>query len=185
MNKPKFVDTELIQTGKFLELYKDKFFNKTGDVIYWERCSRKNNVKAVMIVPYHIKRNKFVLIHEYRYPIKRMELGFPAGLIEPTELIETTIKRELKEETGLDLVEIKQISPLTYSSSGMTDEACAIAHVTVDGVISTQNQESSENIMPVFASKYDLADLLNEPQIAWGSKAWLICNNIVNPIIFK
>jgi ADP-ribose pyrophosphatase len=135
-----------------------------------------------MIVPYHISEKRFVLISEYRVPIQGKEIGFPAGLIDKeNESVEQTIKRELKEETGLDLKEIVKISPMVYSSAGMTDEAIAIAYVKVDGKLSDKFLEGSEEITPFLASKKDLEFFVNSEEINWGAKAWTICYNIINP----
>lgn len=41
-----------------------------------------------------------VLVRQYRPPLDLMELGLPAGLVEPGEEPETAARRELLEETG-------------------------------------------------------------------------------------
>lgn len=171
------IKTSKVYDGKFLDIFIDTYFNGKK-VLNWERCSRKNNTKAVMIVPYHVSKEKYVMIQEYRVPIKNYEIGFPAGLIDGNESIENAIKREMKEETGLDVIEIKKISPFTYSSSGMTDEAIAIAYVNVDGEISDKFLEPSEDIIPMIVSKVEIKRLLSLKDLKWGSKAWLICNEI-------
>ena len=182
----KLINSELLFEGKYLDLFKDIVINTNGQQIEWERCSRKNNTKAVMIVAYHIEKQKYVMISEYRIPIKGRELGFPAGLIDKkNDNVEKAIRRELKEETGLDLVEIKYVSPFVYSSSGMTDESISIAFVTVSGELTTQYNESSEDIIPMLVSENDIKYFLSEPNIKWGAKAWIICFNIITPNIFK
>ena len=45
-------------SGKFLEIYEDEYDNGKKR-LKWERCSRKNNTKAVMIIPYHISKEKY------------------------------------------------------------------------------------------------------------------------------
>lgn len=173
------METEKLFSGKFLEIYEDTYDNGKK-IVKWERCSRKNNVKAVMIVPYHVEEHKCVMIQEYRIPIRDYELGFPAGLIESNESIENAVKREIKEETGLDLINIYKLSPFTYSSSGMTDEAVAIAFVDVKGEISDKFLEPSEDIIPMMVSIDQMKELLNDSSIKWGSKAWLICLFMIN-----
>jgi ADP-ribose pyrophosphatase len=41
-----------------------------------------------------------VLVRQYRPPLGRLELGLPAGLVEPGEEPEVAARRELSEETG-------------------------------------------------------------------------------------
>jgi 8-oxo-dGTP pyrophosphatase MutT (NUDIX family) len=54
---------------------------------------------AAIIFPL-TKEGEVVLVRQYRPPLKRMELGLPAGLIEEGEKPETAARRELLEETG-------------------------------------------------------------------------------------
>jgi hypothetical protein len=70
---------------------------------------------------------------------------------------------------------------MVYSTSGMTDEAIAIAYVKVDGKVSDKFLEGNEEITPFLARKKDIEFLLNNPNTNWGAKAWTICYNIVNP----
>lgn len=163
--------------GKFLEVYVDTI-KRNNKEIKWERCSRKNDTKAVMIVPYHVKKNKWIMIQEWRVPINGYEIGFPAGLIDGNESVENAIIREMKEETGLDVININRISPFTYSSSGMTDEAVAIAYVEVDGEVSNKFLEPTEDIIPLLVSKEEIKKLMKQPELKWGSKAWIICDHI-------
>lgn len=177
------MSTEIVSTkvydGKFLDMYVDTYIDG-NKIKNWERCSRKGKTNAVMIVAKHIRTNKYVMISEFRIPINAREIGFPAGLIEPNETVEDTVKREIKEETGLDLVEIQTISPLVYNTSGMTDEGVYIAYVTVDGEISNQYMEENEDIIQMIVSKEEIKNLLDDKNNKWGAKAWIICNNIIN-----
>jgi ADP-ribose pyrophosphatase len=61
-----------------------------------------------------------LLVRQYRPPLERMELGLPAGLIEPGEEPEAAARRELAEETGYTGGEWEPLSALA-SSPGLKD----------------------------------------------------------------
>ena len=54
---------------------------------------------AVTILPV-TEKNEAVMIEQYRVPVKRVFLEFPAGLMEPGENMIEAAQRELEEETG-------------------------------------------------------------------------------------
>jgi ADP-ribose pyrophosphatase len=56
---------------------------------------------AVMIIPL-LPDGRVVMERQYRYPLRREFIEFPAGKIDPGEEPLATAKRELREETGYD-----------------------------------------------------------------------------------
>ena len=82
---------------------------------------------------------KLLLTYEFRYPTGQYLLSVPAGLIDKSDVAEAdpiivTAKRELKEETNIDLSEddkIEIINPLLFSAPGMTDESNALVCVVI------------------------------------------------------
>ncbi len=56
-----------------------------------------------------------VLVRQYRPPLERMELGLPAGLVEPGEKPEAAARRELAEETGYSGGEWEELVALASS----------------------------------------------------------------------
>ncbi|HZY65321.1 MAG TPA: NUDIX hydrolase [Rubrobacteraceae bacterium] len=58
-----------------------------------------------------------VLVRQYRPPLERMELGLPAGLVEPGENPEAAARRELSEETGYTGGEWENLGTLASSPS--------------------------------------------------------------------
>ena len=80
---------------------------------------------------YGEKRDKVVLVRQYRYPIDGYLYEFPAGLVEPGEDYHDAAVREMKEETGLDLQPIPVdnfYAKPYYTTIGMTDECCATVY---------------------------------------------------------
>lgn len=168
------INKNKVFSGKFLDFYVDDVINKDGKLIHWEMVSRKGNKRAVMIVAKHIETNQIILTKEFRAPIGDYEIGFPSGLIEDGETVESAIHRELKEETGFDVVKIGEISPFVYNSGGMTDENISIAFVTVKGNFSNRKNESTEEIHPFLIKKEEIDDLINRKDLKFGAKAWII-----------
>ncbi len=58
-----------------------------------------------------------VLVRQYRPPLEMMELGLPAGLVEPGEEPEAAARRELAEETGYTGGGWEEIGSLASSPS--------------------------------------------------------------------
>ena len=52
---------------------------------------------------YGEKKDRVVLIRQFRYPLGGYVYELPAGLVDPGENYHTAAIRELKEETGLKL----------------------------------------------------------------------------------
>jgi len=58
-----------------------------------------------------------VLVRQYRPPLERLELGLPAGLVEPGEEPEVAARRELSEETGYSGGEWEPLGSVASSPS--------------------------------------------------------------------
>ena len=71
---------------------------------------------AAIIFPL-TEAGEVVLVRQYRPPLERMELGLPAGLVEPGEEPEAAARRELIEETGHGGGEWEPLGSLASSPS--------------------------------------------------------------------
>jgi ADP-ribose pyrophosphatase len=130
-----------------------------------------------MMVPFHTSTNKLVITREYRVPLDDYEVGFPAGLVDAGESVEQAVRRELKEETGLNLSRIICTSPLLYPSAGMTDESVSMVYIECDGRPSSAGNTASESIEVDFVSPSQAARLCNNPMLKFDAKAWLVLKN--------
>jgi ADP-ribose pyrophosphatase len=116
-------------------------------------------------------KKKLVVTKEFRVPIWDFEYGFPAGLIDDGEDVETTVARELKEETGLKLARIRHISTPVFSSAGLTDESCHMVLVEARGQVSDKWLDESEDIEVLLLDVGGIRELLvSDKKIA--AKAW-------------
>lgn len=115
------------------------------------------------------KKDKVVLIRQFRYPINNYVYEFPAGLVEQGEDFREAAVREMKEETGLTLhplqVESLYEKPY-YTTVGMTDECCTTVFGYCDGEISGELMEETEEIEVVLADKEEVRRILREERVA-------------------
>lgn len=175
--KNKVQNLETLAQTKFLSLYNANYINKGGNKKTWTIATRKSKealedqffngkedkVDAVVILAYHKDEKKLVAIKQFRMPINNYVYELPAGLIDNNDDIISTVKRELKEETGLDLEEVieDKIGQKLYLSPGMTDESVSLVYCTCSGKISDENLEEDEDIETILLSKEDAIKILN------------------------
>ena len=99
----------------------------------WEYVERVGNMEAAIIVPVFVdvtypigdpRRNKIVIIQEYRVPLKQNCYGLPAGLVGDHESNEDPLiaaHRELEEETGYKAGQMRYLMS-GPPSSGLSNE---------------------------------------------------------------
>ena len=166
-----------------VNLYRATYQDKTGKERSWLFASRKTvptalkketTPDAVVIVPYHLEEEKLVMIREYRVPLGGIQYGFPAGLVDADETIETTASRELHEETGLDIVRIRRQSPLIYSSSGLTDESLVLVFAECRGRPTSRHTGDAEDIEVVMLTQKAAIHLRENSDLSFDVKSWLV-----------
>lgn len=90
------LESRLAFQGAFLRLYVDQVRSADGHVGTREYLRHPG---AVMIVPL-LADGRVVLERQFRYPLKRTTIEFPAGKIDAGESPFQCAQRELQEETG-------------------------------------------------------------------------------------
>lgn len=193
MGKTKVNSVKALAKTKFLSLYEAEYTNKDGNIKHWTMASRKSedelnaqllkgekeNIDAVVIAAIHKNSEKLVLIKQFRVPINDYLYELPAGLIDKGEDVLEAAKRELKEETGLKVVSIKDtnITPL-YASAGMTNESLAVIYCLCEGEPSTKYVEEDEDIEVMLISKEEAKDMLNS-EIKLDVKTYLVLQSFI------
>lgn len=90
------VDSEVAYTGSFLKISRDKVRLPDGKMTQREYVRHPG---AVVILPV-LADGKILLERQYRYPLHRVFIEFPAGKIDAGEDPLACAQRELHEETG-------------------------------------------------------------------------------------
>jgi ADP-ribose pyrophosphatase len=180
MKSPRILNTFQITDFKWLNLFRVQYTNSKKKECEWIFASRKkspfkgDSPDAVVLVATvdTPKGRRLVVTKEYRAPINDYEYGFPAGLIDPGSTVEETVEKELKEETGLDLVRITEISNNVVSSAGLSDESVLVVFVEAEGELSKKYQEDVEDIEVFLYDIDDVINLLADKNNKIGAKAW-------------
>jgi ADP-ribose pyrophosphatase len=117
-----------------------------------------------------------VAIREYRVPLGAYEYSLPAGLVDGQEHVISAAERELREETGLALVGECTVSPVVFSSAGLTDESVQYVFGLCEGTPTNKNAEESEDIEIVLLTEEKVKLLLEGKEQFKNSyisaKAW-------------
>ena len=132
----KFKSVEKVHQGKFVTRYDITYETEKGNIKRYEMLSRNPDItdfdgiksdksEAVVLIMHDKDNSKILLNKEYRMAVGNVAINFPAGLIDPGEDAKTAAGRELWEETGLKLVEVKAHWPSSYSAVGLTNEISA------------------------------------------------------------
>ena len=174
--RPEVVTTEDLTGGKWLALKRIHYNWPLGKKRVWDyvtRPTRQGKHDAVVVVPFLKNPNRLVVTREYRLPIQDFEIGFCAGLIDGKETVEEAGRRELKEETGLDLKKVLCVSPPLFSSPGMTNENVVMLFCEVEGELTGVNSE--EEKIEVFAVDLKgVEEILENPPCSMSQKLWPI-----------
>jgi len=99
---------ETVFSGKLLEVRRDRVRLPNGNEATREFVVHPG---AVLIVPV-LDDGQLVLERQYRYPVGRVMLEFPAGKIDPGEDPLFTAQRELREEAGYVATAWKKLGTL-------------------------------------------------------------------------
>lgn len=167
--------------NRFLNHYEFEAVHRDGSVSPYYVASRakqiedlkavshKNNPDGVILYGiYGEKKDRVVLIRQYRYPLGGYVYEFPAGLVEEGEDMLSAAIREMHEETGLMFVpkEGGSYSRPFFTTIGMTDESCGTVYGYCSGEPTNTHQEASEEIQVVIADKDECRRILKEENVA-------------------
>ena len=170
-DKMKIVDIKRTYQGKYLSYYLVYYHLSDGTLKEYEMVSRDHNltidkvgngdIKGVGLVIFSLDKSQVLLQKEFRLATNKWIVTFPAGLIDQGETPTDASIRELKEETGLDLVEVIDILPPCFTCQGFCDELMTIVIATASGKIIPSN-DPSEEILPKWYTKEEVKKLFQE-----------------------
>lgn len=107
--------SKTIFDSPFFTVKKDEIKLPDGTKKDWTYWSATDSTLVVAV-----ESNKFIMIKQYRYLTKKVQLEFPSGALHEKELPTTAAKREFQEETGLKCGKIYKLGSFYESCSQFT-----------------------------------------------------------------
>ena len=168
--------------NRFLNMYELQGRNRAGKEKRYFMASRAESEKdlkirtrkdsadgVVIYALYGEKRDRVVLIRQYRFPLDDFVYELPAGLVDEGETFREAAVREMHEETGLTLTPVQadaMFEKPRYTTIGLTDEACATVYGYAQGTVSREFCEPTEEIEVVIADREEVRRILREERVA-------------------
>ena len=177
-----FLNISKKNEGRFICRYDIDYKTALGNIKTYEMISRKKDMQsyedlvnpgtdAVVLIIHDPSGRKILLNKEYRMAVGRSVYNFPAGLVDPGETFEVAAKRELFEETGLELTSITDVWPMSYSAVGVTNETSVVVCGIAEGEFKPSTSDEEE-IEAGWFSKSELKDLLKNELFASRTQAY-------------
>ena len=189
--------------NRFLNMYDLQYENKVGGQGIYHIASRGASIEelklkthnnkpdgVIIYALYGPKRDKVVMVRQYRFSVDDYVYEFPAGLVDAGETYGQAGARELKEETGLDFTPVKadeMYSKPLFTTIGMTDESCATVYGYASGKISKEGLEDNEDLEVIIADRKEVRRILKEENVSINCGYLLmhfLCHTTEDPFYF-
>jgi ADP-ribose pyrophosphatase len=121
--KPIALDRHLIYKSRWVNLFVDKVQFPNGKIIEQHHLLDFDHAAVMAVV--QDANGRYLMVQVSRYPTGRAEWEFPAGSIEDGEDILEAACREVSEESGYDLKQVR----LMYSYNPMSGIADQVFHI--------------------------------------------------------
>lgn len=196
---PHVVKEEVVAEGKWVKLEKTTYVDPAGNTRTWEtvkRTTRQLNTEAdgvgiIAILKRTLHKDRIVMVKQFRPPLGRCSLEFPAGLIDEGESAEAAALRELKEETGYK-GEVVGVTPVTCLDPGLSNCTTNIVTVNINGddmenIHPTQQLGDGEFVevilVPLAEFQTKIDELLKKEKIVVDAKVYLFAMGMVQAFL--
>lgn len=170
--------------GRFITRYDITYLLNNGEEKVYEIISRDNNITdiaqlrktepdSVVLIMEDETGERILLNREFRMSIGEWIYNFPAGLIDPGETPEEAAARELREETGLELKEIRSRIDGGYSAIGFSNELTVCFMGTACGEFK-ESSSFEEEIEAAWYTREEVRELLKNAKFAARTQAYCI-----------
>jgi len=152
-----------IRKNKVLDTPWMKVYN--DDVLVNGNRSKYGYVKRSDFIMAVAKRgDKFLLVRQFRYPILCYTWELPQGAIHHDEKTSEALKRELFEETGAVVIQIKEIGKL-YEAAGFASHICSVFSCQVTSQLGQDLDEAEEGLTWRWFAQDELLEMIQNNAI--------------------
>lgn len=180
--KEKYTAVRRLTDNRFLNLYEMDALARDGAPFHYYFASRNRQEELPLltgkipsngIVIYAVSGedpSRIVMIRQYRYPLDAYLYELPAGLIDSGETAAQAAVREMKEETGLLFSPCENIAPCFqrpyFLGAGLTDETSTSVFGYASGSVSSEFEETTEEIEVLLVDKREAVRILSEERVS-------------------
>ena len=143
------LDSQELLKGRFLHAFRDSVQLPNGQTATREYVVHPGAVMVVPMLQDELGNWRVVLERQFRYPVKRVMIEFPAGKLDPGETSLACAQRELMEETGYSAAE--------WARAGMLHPVISYSTEFIDiwfarGVTAGERQLDEGEFLDVFTA---------------------------------
>ena len=160
----KLIKMEKVKDGKYLKTYEIVSRKELSGI---EDIGQKVSGLSIAAV----NGDKLLLLREFRMGVNKIVYNLCAGMLEEGESLEQCIRRELYEETGLQVKRIIDILPASYAAVAISDTKTSIVFVEAEGEFEDHTSDN-EWIEAGFYTKEEVRELLKTAE--FSSRAQII-----------
>jgi ADP-ribose pyrophosphatase len=157
-----------VYKNKNIKLYDDIVLRPDGERGTYIRLTYHDNPPGVVIIP-RLPDNRFLILRLHRYAVSHDSWEFPRGGSRAGENLESSVSRELKEETGLEANNLEIIGRQNPDSAILMTSVCIVLAALDKNAVKKLKINKEEAILEAkFISLNGLIEMVGQGMITDG-----------------